>query len=96
MQDHSPSEWISRARILCLLTANGLSSPRLTDDAGAVPFHAEAVDAMTVGLEPFRFRSTARCASRGNRRPSNAACLLGDRARAHATQQRENDGPHAL
>lgn len=44
-----------RARIHCL-DANRLSCLKLTDDAGAVPLHAEARDVMTDGLEPLRLK----------------------------------------
>jgi hypothetical protein len=61
--------------MLCL-NANGLSSSRLSDDAREVPPATEAADARTDGLEPLRFRSTPRCASRGVILTFGEYCLL--------------------
>jgi hypothetical protein len=61
----SPSEWITRAEILCLLTAPHFLRARLLAVRMDMPLHQSDTYAMKGCLEPLHSRATARCASRG-------------------------------
>ena len=61
----SPSEWITRAEVTCLLTALPLLRYRLLAIRVDRPLHPRNTHAMKDRLEPLRLKTTARCASRG-------------------------------
>jgi hypothetical protein len=61
----SPSEWITRAEVTCLLTAPPLLRYRLLAIRVDRPLHQSNTHAMKNRLEPLRLKTTARCASRG-------------------------------
>src|SRR5229473_5641194 len=66
----SPSEWITRAEVICLLTTPPLLRSRLLAIRVDRPLHPSNTHAMKNRLEPLHSRATARCASRGQTRSS--------------------------
>src|SRR6266849_10401680 len=61
----SPSEWITRAEGICLLTTPPLLRSRLLAIRVDRPLHPSNTHAMKNRLEPLCLKTTARCASRG-------------------------------
>src|SRR5213080_3145351 len=61
----SPSEWITRAEVICLLTAPPFLRNRLLAIRMERLLHESNTHAMKDRLEPLHSRAAARCASRG-------------------------------
>ena len=61
----SPSEWITRAEVICLLTAPPFLRNRLLAIRMERLLHQSNTHAMKDRLEPLHSRAAARCASRG-------------------------------
>ena len=66
----SPSEWITRVEVSCLLTAPPLLGYRLLAIRMDMPLHQSNTHILKNPLEPLRLKATARCASRGKSRNS--------------------------
>jgi len=61
----SPSEWITRAEVICLLTAPPFLRNRLLTIRLERLLHQSNTHAMKDRLEPLHSRAAARCAPRG-------------------------------
>jgi hypothetical protein len=74
----SPSEWITRAEVICLLTTPPLLRYRLLAIRVVMPLHPSNTHAMMNPLEPLCLKTTARCASRGPPDHFWCMCSLAD------------------
>jgi len=73
----SPSEWITRAEVICLLTAPPFLRNRLLAIRMERLLHQSNTHAMKDRLEPLHSRAAARCASRGVFLAFGEDCSLG-------------------
>jgi len=72
----SPSEWITRAEVICLFTAPPFLGYRLLAIRVDRSLHPSNTHALKNRLEPLRLKTTARCASRGPSSSLGIARLL--------------------